>query len=72
MGVKGLDSNVRLDGLAPRVENVLDLGSLFPDGVEGTRVGAAIPRRAAECRLAAAEVVVGSASDLSHGWIIGS
>lgn len=59
---------VRLDGLAERVEPVLDLAGLLADGVEGRRVvGRVAARRpGVEARILALQVVAGGATD-GHG-----
>ena len=57
-------ANLRLDGLAQRVQQVLDLRRLLPDGIERARIGSLL-LRAAEGILAA-KVVVGGAANRRH------
>lgn len=61
---RGLE-NIRLDGLAERVQEVLDLAGLLPDGVERAWVVGHVLARRAEAVLIR-EVVAGGPSDLGH------
>jgi hypothetical protein len=61
---KGLE-NIRLDGLTERVQEVLDLAGLLPDGIEWTRIVGHVLARRAEAVLIR-EVVTCGPSDLGH------
>lgn len=44
LSLHGVGGRVRLEWLAQRVEPVLDLAGLFPDGIEGTGFGRRLTR----------------------------
>jgi hypothetical protein len=61
---RGLE-DIRLDGIAQRIQEILDLAGLLPDGIEGTWIVGHVCARPAK-RVLIRDVVTGSPSDLGH------
>lgn len=63
-GRRGLE-DIRLDGIAQRIQEIFNLAGLLPDGIEGTGIVGHVCAGRAESVLVR-EVVTGCPSDLGH------